>query len=90
VGSQGRLHETGNVLFFHLASVFLNQEMDYFEETPCSLSSGCERFRATPCFASSNPVGQDSGDRRVVAFRMNDGGWDAQIKNIESYVDRGA
>jgi hypothetical protein len=26
------------------------------------------------------------GDRRLEAFRMNDGGWTEQMKNIENYV----
>lgn len=29
-------------------------------------------------------------DRRPVAFRMNDGGWTEQMKNIETYVAQGA
>jgi hypothetical protein len=26
------------------------------------------------------------GDRRLEAFRRNDGGWTEQVKNIENYV----
>jgi hypothetical protein len=29
-------------------------------------------------------------DRRLEAFRMNDGGWTEQMKNIESYVAQGS
>jgi hypothetical protein len=28
-------------------------------------------------------------NRRLEAFRMNDGGWTEQMKNIESYVAQG-
>ena len=27
-------------------------------------------------------------DRRLEAFRMNEGGWTAQLKNIENYVGK--
>lgn len=69
----------------------VDQKMDYSDEIPTLV-----QFRLQPIPGGTLLRITESGfdripaDRRMEAFRMNDGGWDEQIKNIESYVDRRA
>ena len=65
----------------------IDPKVDYSKETPTLVEF---RLEKTPKGALLTLV--ESGfenvpaDRRLEAFRMNDGGWTAQMKNIEEYV----
>jgi hypothetical protein len=62
-------------------------KIDYSKETPTLVE-----FRLEKTAHGTLLVDTESGfdklpdDRRVEAFRRNDGGWTEQMKNIESYV----
>jgi uncharacterized protein YndB with AHSA1/START domain len=61
--------------------------VDYSKETPTLVE-----FRLEPTATGTRVTVTESGfekvpeARRAEAFRMNDGGWQQQIKNIEEYV----
>jgi len=74
---------------WHPYAVDLN--VDYSKETPTLVE-----FRLEPTATGTLLQLTESGfeqipsHRRLEAFRMNDGGWTAQMKNIESYVAKGS
>jgi len=61
--------------------------VDYSQEEPTLVE-----FRLEPTAAGTRVTVTESGfekvpeARRAEAFRMNDGGWTQQVKNIEEYV----
>jgi uncharacterized protein YndB with AHSA1/START domain len=65
----------------------VDPQIDYSQETPTLVE-----FRLEPTPTGTRLLLTESGfenipsDRRLEAFRMNDGGWTEQMKNIESYV----
>ena len=65
----------------------IDPEVDYSTETPTLVE-----FRLQPVAAGTLLQVVESGfdkipaDRRLEAFRMNEGGWAAQMGNIEKYV----
>jgi uncharacterized protein YndB with AHSA1/START domain len=65
----------------------VDAKKDYSKETPTLVE-----FRLEQTASGTLLVLRESGfdkvpsDRRLEAFRMNDGGWTAQLKNIASYV----
>ena len=65
----------------------VDPKTDYSKETPTLVE-----FRLAPTAAGTLLVVTESGfenipaDRRLEAFRRNDGGWAQQMKNIEGYV----
>lgn len=65
----------------------IDPKIDYSQETPTLVE-----FRLEATAAGTLLVLTESGfdkvpsDRRLEAFRMNDGGWTQQMKNIEAYV----
>ena len=61
--------------------------MDYSGETPTLVEFRLEQT-ATGTLLVVTESGFDKipGNRRADAFRMNDGGWTQQMKNIEAYV----
>jgi uncharacterized protein YndB with AHSA1/START domain len=65
----------------------IDPKIDYSKETPTLVE-----FRLEATAAGTLLVLTESGfdkvpsDRRLEAFRMNDGGWTQQMKNIEAYV----
>ena len=65
----------------------IDPNIDYSKETPTLVE-----FRLEATAAGTLLVLTESGfdkvpsDRRLEAFRMNDGGWTQQMKNIEAYV----
>jgi uncharacterized protein YndB with AHSA1/START domain len=69
----------------------IDPKLDYSKETPTLVEFRLEKtangtlLRLTECGFENVPAG-----RRLEAFRMNDGGWTEQMKNIESHVARGA
>ena len=60
---------------------------DYSKETPTLVEFRLEKT-ATGTLLLLTESGFDKipSDRRLEAFRMNDGGWTAQMKNIEAHV----
>ena len=65
----------------------IDPQTDYSKETPTLVEF---RLEATATGASlvltESGFDQVPADRRLEAFRMNDGGWTQQMKNIEAYV----
>ena len=57
------------------------------KETPTLVEFRLERTACgTLLLLTESGFDKIPGDRRLEAFRMNDGGWAEQMKNIESYV----
>jgi len=69
----------------------IDPEVDYSKETPTLVE-----FRLEPIPGGTRLTVTESGfdevpaARRAEAYRMNDGGWAQQMKNIEAHVARGA
>jgi uncharacterized protein YndB with AHSA1/START domain len=65
----------------------IDPKRDYSKETPTLVEFRLEKT-ATGTLLRLTESGFDQvpADRRAEAFRMNDGGWTQQMKNIESYV----
>jgi uncharacterized protein YndB with AHSA1/START domain len=65
----------------------IDPSVDYSKEKPTS----CE-FSLEPVQDGTRLTIRESGfenvpaERRALAYRMNDGGWQAQIKNIEAFL----
>lgn len=65
--------------------------MDYSEEVPTLVEFRLQEIPGgTLLRVTESGFDKIHADRRGEAFRMNDGGWDEQVKNIESYVGRRA
>lgn len=62
-------------------------DIDYSKETPTLVEFRLEKT-ATGTLLTLTESGFDKvpSDRRSIAFRMNDGGWTEQMKNIEAYL----
>jgi len=69
----------------------VNPEIDYSKETPTLVEFRLEKT-ATGTLLLLTESGFDKipSDRRLEAFRRNDGGWTEQMKNIESHVTKAA
>jgi uncharacterized protein YndB with AHSA1/START domain len=65
----------------------IDSKVDYSKETPTLVEFRLEKT-ATGTLLVITESGFDKvpNDRRAEAFRMNDGGWTQQMKNIEKYV----
>src|ERR1700721_242346 len=65
----------------------IDPKVDYSKETPTLVEFTLEKT-ATGTLLKLTESGFENvpSDRRLEAFRKNDGGWTAQMKNIESYV----
>ena len=65
----------------------VDPSMDYSKETPTLVEFTLEKT-ATGTLLTVTESGFDKipSERRLEAFRMNDGGWTEQVKNIENYV----
>jgi uncharacterized protein YndB with AHSA1/START domain len=65
----------------------IDPKMDYSKETPTLVEFKLEKT-ATGTLLSVTESGFDKipAGRRAEAFRMNDGGWTEQMKNIEKHV----
>ena len=65
----------------------VDPKTDYSKETPTLVEF---RLKKTPTgtllLLTESGFDKISSGRRIEAFRMNDGGWTEQMKNIESYV----
>jgi uncharacterized protein YndB with AHSA1/START domain len=65
----------------------IDPKKDYSQETPTLVEFRLEKT-ATGTLLTVTESGFENvpGDRRLEAFRMNDGGWAEQMKNIASHV----
>jgi uncharacterized protein YndB with AHSA1/START domain len=69
----------------------IDPKMDYSAETPTLVEFKLEKTAAgTLLVLTESGFDKIPADRRLEAFRRNDGGWTQQMKNIESYVAQGS
>ncbi len=62
-------------------------KMDYSRETPTLVEFRLEKTTSgTLLLLTESGFDEIPSDRRLEAFRMNDGGWTEQLKNIENHV----
>jgi uncharacterized protein YndB with AHSA1/START domain len=79
--------EPERLLSFHWHPYAIDPSKDYSHETPTLVE-----FRLEPIPGGTRLTVTESGfdkippERRAEAFRMNDGGWTEQMKNIDAYV----
>ncbi|MGB9332465.1 MAG: SRPBCC family protein, partial [Steroidobacteraceae bacterium] len=67
----------------------IDPQVDYSQETPTLVEFRLEKTAAgTLLVLTESGFDKVPAERRAEAFRMNDGGWAAQMKNIESHVSR--
>ena len=67
----------------------IDSKVDYSEETPTLVEFRLEKTAAgTLLVLTESGFDKVPAERRAEAFRMNDSGWAAQMKNIESHVSR--
>jgi uncharacterized protein YndB with AHSA1/START domain len=65
----------------------IDPKKDYSKETPTLVEFRLEKTpTGTLLLLSESGFEKVPADRRAEAFRRNDGGWDEQMKNIDSYV----
>ena len=68
----------------------VDQTMDYSKETPTLVEFRLEAIAGgTLLVLTESGFDKVPSDRRADAFRMNEGGWTQQMKNIEDYLARG-
>ncbi len=67
----------------------IDPEMDYSKEPPTLVEFTLQESPGgTLLLLSESGFDKIPADRRLEAFRRNDGGWTQQMKNIESYVSQ--
>ena len=67
----------------------MDKNKDYSKETPTLVEFRLENISAgTLLVVTESGFDKIPADRRLEAFRMNEGGWTAQLKNIENYVGK--
>ena len=65
----------------------VDPKKDYSKETPTLVEFRLEKIaNGTLLVVTESGFDKIPSDRRPEAFRMNDGGWTEQMKNIENYV----
>ena len=65
----------------------MDPKIDYSKETPTLVEFRLEKTASgTLLLLTESGFDKIPSERRLEAFRMNEGGWAAQMKNIESYV----
>jgi uncharacterized protein YndB with AHSA1/START domain len=65
----------------------IDPKKDYSKETPTLVEFRLEKTpNGTLLVVTESGFDKIPQDRRAEAFRMNEGGWEIQIKNIENYV----
>ena len=65
----------------------IDTNIDYSKETPTLVEFRLEKTASgTLLLLMESGFDKIPSDRRLEAFRMNDGGWEQQMKNIESHV----
>jgi len=69
----------------------IDPKIDYSAETPTLVEFKLEKTAAgTLLVLTESGFDKIPADRRLEAFRRNDGGWTQQMKNIESHVAQGS
>jgi len=69
----------------------IDPKIDYSEETPTLVEFRLEKTGGgTLLTLSESGFENIPSHRRLEAFRMNDGGWTEQMKNIERHVEPGS
>ena len=69
----------------------VDPKKDYSKETPTMVEFTLEKTTSgTLLVVKETGFDNIPADRRLEAFRMNDGGWTQQMKNIESHVAKAA
>ena len=67
----------------------IDPKVDYSKETPTLVEFRLQQIPSgTLLLLSESGFDSIPADRRAEAFRMNDGGWSEQMKNIETHVAR--
>ena len=65
----------------------VDSKIDYSKETPTLVEFRLEKTsNGTLLLLTESGFDKIPGDRRLEAFRRNDGGWTEQMKNIENHV----
>ena len=65
----------------------VDPKIDYSQETPTLVEFTLEKTEnGTLLVLTESGFDKVPSERRLQAFRMNDGGWTQQMKNIENYV----
>ncbi len=65
----------------------VDPKMDYSKEEPTLVEFRLEKTtNGTLLVLTESGFDKILSDRRIEAFRMNEGGWTQQMKNIENYV----
>ncbi len=65
----------------------VDPKIDYSKETPTLVESRLEKTTSgTLLLLRESGFDKIPSDRRLEAFRMNDGGWTQQMKNIKKHV----
>jgi uncharacterized protein YndB with AHSA1/START domain len=65
----------------------VDSKIDYSKETPTLVEFRLEKtLKGTLLRLTESGFDKIPSDRRLEAFRRNDGGWTEQIKNIENHV----
>ncbi len=87
MGSRRAKNGAGTILFFHLHPYAVDPEADYSDETPTLVEFTLEKTtNGTLLLVKESGFDKIPSNRRLEAFRMNEGGWTEQMKNIEAYV----
>jgi uncharacterized protein YndB with AHSA1/START domain len=82
--------EPERLLSFTWHPYSVDPEVDYSKETPTLVEFRLEKTASgTLLLLTESGFEKIPSNRRLEAFRMNDGGWTEQMKNIESYVVQG-
>ena len=67
----------------------VDPKIDYSKETPTLVEFRLEKTASgTLLLLTESGFDRIPSARRLEAFRMNDGGWTEQMRNIESYVEQ--
>jgi uncharacterized protein YndB with AHSA1/START domain len=81
--------ETAFAFTWHPYAV--DPKLDYSKETPTLVEFRLQQSAiGTLLLLTESGFDNIPSDRRIEAFRMNDGGWTQQMKNIEHHVAPGA
>ncbi len=65
----------------------IDPEVDYSQETPTLVEFRLEKSaKGTLLMVTESGFDKIPSGRRLEAFRMNENGWEQQLKNIESHV----
>jgi uncharacterized protein YndB with AHSA1/START domain len=79
--------ETERLFSFRWHPYAVDPKVDYSKEPPTLVEFKLERTRGgTLLVVTESGFDSIPAARRKEAFRMNDGGWTVQLKNVETYV----